>query len=146
MTQVSTNCKNYMAKSRRRATCFPDYKYGNVQGIRVWKITGSGSTQTQTIHTSFVPIEGSVRVCKSMYLNMEAFVEPCVLTVRLDIWGPNNYYKGMDQEVAPYAIYGDNLGVLKGQYLSTVGLYTLWVAPDGDRTKEWWFDINVDNC
>ena len=141
MASVSTSCKNFMARDRRRANCFPDYVYGTVLGIRVWRISGSN----QFLHTNFVAPGGTARFCKSMYFNIETLVEPCVQSVAYEMWGPNVQRSHSEVE-APFSLYGDDGKVLKGKQLSTAGGYDVWMAPDHDWNKAQYFQIILDNC
>jgi hypothetical protein len=142
---TSTSCKNWMAKSKRRATCFPDFTYGNVIGIRLWKISGT----SQTAMTGIVSPGGTVSFCKSLSINIEAIVEPCVKNAHFEMSGPSSYFHDHDESIAPFSIFGDDGTVLRSRSLAAVGTYSLWVAPDYDVFKDQkkkTFNVVVNNC
>jgi hypothetical protein len=145
MKQVGASCKNWMDKSKRRATCFPDVTYGNVLGIKLWKISGT----SQSGLSGIVNATGTVSFCKSVPINIEAITEPCVKSVHFDMTGPNSYDFEKVEEKPPYSIYGDDGTVLKGRLLSAVGTYNLWISPDYDIYKDQkkkYFKVVVNNC
>jgi hypothetical protein len=134
-----------MAKSKRRATCFPDFTYGNIIGIKLWRISGT----SQSALSNIVAAGGTVSFCKSVSINIEVVTEPCVQSTKFEMWGPNNYERFHEEVEAPFALYGDDGTVLKPKTLSSVGKYDLWISPDYNLygyDKEKYFSVVVNNC
>ena len=143
--QVTTSCKNFLEKWKRRADCYSEFEYGQIEGVRVWKI-GTGSTPSQTIHTSMVLPGGSVTICKSMYVNFESLNEPCVKFAKLRMTGPNNYVRDHDENVSPFSLFEDDGAVLQGKYMPSIGTFKLQITPDSDSAKTKTFTVVVQSC
>lgn len=138
---VSTSCKNFLEKSKRTANCYPDYQYGQIQGLRVWKITSSG----QTVFNPFVAPGGTVTICNSMRTNFESLNEPCVDDARLVMVGPN-YKDDHTERISPYTLFGDDGVNFQSETLPNVGTYTLTITPDADPSKNKVFKVVVNKC
>ena len=145
MTQVSDSCRNFLAKSKRRAACFVDNLAGNILGIRLWKVSGT----IQTLLSEAVGDGNVVSFCKSVPINIEAFTEPCVKDVLFEMYGPNSYFRSHKEMARPFAIFEDDGVTLKPKLLSNVGVYMLLISADFDlngRSKTKMFQVVVNNC
>lgn len=141
MSQVTANCKSFLDRNKRRATCYPDFVYGNIEGIRVWRVSGT----KQYLVTSMVNPGETTSFCSSLFVNIEVLLEPCIEHVHFEMPGPNGYNRSHNEEEAPMALFGDDGTILKGRYLKN-GTYTLTVTPDHDNSKDKVFTIVVNNC
>lgn len=139
---ASTKCKNFLAKSGRRAQCYADFEYGQIEGIKVWKITATKSTEIK----SFLAPGGSVTVCKGDPVNFESLNEPCVESVKFRLTGPADYLRNHNDSISPYFLFGDDGVVSRGVSLDTAGKYTLTLSPEADKSMEKQFIILVKNC
>lgn len=140
---VSPSCKNFLEKGKRRAECYANFEYGQIDGIRVWTVSSSG----QIIFNSFVAPGGTATICKSMKMNIESMNEPCVDDVNFRLTGPNNYLRDHDEWNAPYTLFGDDGTKFNGAFLSNTGTYNLALTPDYDPTKKKEFKVVVvNNC
>lgn len=140
--QVSPSCKNFLARSKRRVECYADYEFGQIEGVRVWKITNTA----QTVVHSFVAPGGSATICKSLYVNFESLNQPCVASAKLRLKGPNNYLRDHYESVPPFSLFEDTGTILKGAYLKDVGTYELSISPENNTTRKKDFTIIVKNC
>lgn len=138
---VSLSCKNFLEKSKRLGDCYDDDEYGQVTGIRVWKVSSSG----QTIVHSFVAPGTSATICKSLGdVGMESLNAPCVPWVKFRMTGTNNYVRDHDEGTPPFSLFGDDGFKQKGASLNA-GVYTLSISPENDPARKKDFTINVSN-
>jgi hypothetical protein len=71
--QLTSTCRNFLDKSKRVTTCLDDVIYGEIEGVRLWKVSLLWSTVLQ----ERMPATG-YSFCKSTTFNMESINNACV--------------------------------------------------------------------
>jgi hypothetical protein len=138
---VSSTCKTFLQKSKRKGECYDDVRYGEVVGAKLWTITSSGQTSQD------IPASG-LSFCRSKYINIQAIGNTCVEVFGFDLFGPNGYkIEWRYEKHPPYAIFGDD-GVSKfnGEQLPSTGTYYLTLKPDNFTDKQKKYTFTVNNC
>ena len=138
---ISSTCRKFLDKAKRVTTCLDDVIYGEVEGVRLWKVSFFWSSVLQ----ERMPSTG-YSFCKSTSFNLESINNDCVENALMELKGPNNYLYTNYQTNAPYTLFND-LGItMLGQKVTTPGLYTLTITPDGFEYKKKTFTFTVNNC
>jgi hypothetical protein len=141
---TSNSCRKYLDKSKRVITCFDDVIYGEIEGVRLWKLSLL-SFLWPTVLQERMPSSG-YSFCKSTTFNLESINNDCVENALMELKGPNNYVYTNYQTYAPYTLFND-LGItMLGQKMSTAGEYTLSITPDGFEYKKKVFTFTLKNC
>lgn len=138
---VSSSCKSYIHKDKRKAECYDDVRYGEVLGAKLWTISGNNQWSQD------IPSSG-LSFCKSNYINIEAIGNDCVDVFGFDLFGPNGYkIEWRYEKHIPYAIFGDNeAGKFNAERLPSAGMYYLTLKPDNFTTKQKKYTFTVNNC
>jgi hypothetical protein len=139
--EISPSCRRFLDKTKRDTTCFDDVIYGEIEGVRLWKISFFLSWVLQ----ERMPASG-YSFCKSTSFNLESINNDCVENALMVLKGPNNYEYTNYQTYAPYTLFND-LGItMLGQRMTTAGVYTLTITPDGFEYKKKTFTFTLRNC
>lgn len=138
---VSSACKSYIHKDKRKSECYDDIRYGEVVGAKLWTVTNT-SQWSQNLPSS------GLSFCKSKYINIEAIGNDCVDVFGFDLLGPNGFkIEWRYEKHLPYAIFGDNMaGKFNGERLPFAGTYYLTLKPDNFTTKQKKYTFSVNNC
>ena len=140
--QVSPSCRNYLDKSKRTTECFDDVVYGEIEGVRLWRVSFLWSSVLQ----ERMPSSG-YSFCKSTLFTFESINNDCVDNVSMVLEGPNNYRYTNTRSYAPFTLFNDLLGLtMIGQRMYYAGDYTLSVTPDGFENKKKVFKFTLRNC
>ena len=140
--QVSPSCRNYLDKSKRTTECFDDVVYGEIEGVRLWRVSFLWSSVLQ----ERMPSSG-YSFCKSTLFTFESINNDCVDNVSMVLEGPNNYRYTNTRSYAPFTLFNDLLGLtMIGQRMYYAGNYTLSVTPDGFENKKRTFSFTLKNC
>jgi hypothetical protein len=138
---ISSTCRKFLDKSKRSTTCLDDIIYGEIEGVRLWKVSLLWSTVLQ----DRMPSSG-YSFCRGTSFNLESINNDCVENALMVLKGPNNYEYTNLQTNAPYTLFND-LGItMLGQKVPTAGEYTLSITPDGLDYKKKTFTFTVKNC
>jgi hypothetical protein len=140
---VSSSCKAYLNPSLRSSECYDDVIYGEIENIRLWNMSAS----TQTLITD--NMQNGQPICKNLNFNIEAKVNPCVDLVLFRTISPTGVVirENTDYDV-PYSAFGKTTAgttMMKAK-MSSVGIHTLIIAPDGIESKKRILQFNVTNC
>ena len=141
LLQISSSCRKFLDKTKRVTTCFDDVIYGEIEGVRLWKVSYFWSTVLQERMAST-----GYSFCKSTSFNLESINNDCVESAYMELTGPNNYRYTNYQTNAPYTLFNDLGFTMLGQRLSTVGEYTLSITPDGFDYKKKTFKFTLKSC
>ena len=141
LLELSSTCRKFLDKTKRVATCFDDVIYGEIEGVRLWKVSFFWSSVLQ----ERMPSTG-YSFCKSTSFNLESINNDCVENALMELKGPNNYVYTNYQTFAPYTLFND-LGItMLGKKMTTPGEYTLSITPDGFADKKKSFTFTIKNC
>jgi hypothetical protein len=139
--KISPTCQKFLDRSKRVTTCFDDVIYGEIEGVRLWKVSLLWSTVLQ----ERMPSSG-YSFCRSTTFNLESINNDCVENAHMELRGPNNYVYTNYQTNAPYTLFND-LGItMLGKRMSMAGEYTLSITPDGFDYKKKIFKFTLRNC
>ena len=143
LLQVSPSCRNYLDKSKRTTECFDDVMYGEIEGVRLWKVYQYFFWSS--VMEERMPSSG-YSFCKSLYFNLESINNDCVNNAYMVLDGPNNYQFINNQTYKPYTLFND-LGItMLGEKMTAAGEYTLSITPDGFEHKKKVFKFTLKNC
>jgi hypothetical protein len=138
---ISSTCRKFLDKSKRITTCLDDIIYGEIEGVRLWKVSYMWSTVLQ----ESMPVTG-YSFCRGMSFNLESINNDCVESALMVLKGPNNYEHTNFETDTTFTLFKD-LGVtMMGQKVPTAGEYTLSIIPDGLDYKKKTFTFTVNNC
>lgn len=141
LLEISSTCRKFLDKAKRVTTCFDDVIYGEIEGVRLWKVSFFWSSVLQ----ERMPSTG-YSFCKSTSFNLESINNDCVENALMELKGPNNYVYTNYQTFAPYTLFND-LGItMLGKKMTTPGEYTLSITPDGFADKKKSFTFTIKNC
>ena len=168
----SSSCKRFIAKSKRKAECYDDIVYGEVNSFTFWNMKGT-ATSSKRYSSSYSTYQNRIKikenvtadgfnVCDNIPLNIEANINECVKVVRFKLqgWGKNTNstsddddteillmkYGRIDEE-RPMFLFNVsvNAATYGGRYL-VPGSYTMTVTPDQFRYKQKTLQFNVIHC
>ena len=139
---TTASCKLFLRKDRRISKCYPQYEYGQIEGMRVWNWT---SVEERVPNNPVIP-GGIATVCQNQKVAFESLNEPCVKNGTLTLTGPNGYNKTKLERALPLTLFGDDGVRFDVERLDSTGTYTLKITPDGiiDKTKK--FTVKVVKC
>lgn len=157
---LSSPCKRFLTRSRRKSLCLDDVVYGEITGFTF--ITSS--IQLKVLFLSTPPIitafqqnaKSGYSFCSSVPFNIEIGVNPCVNIVNMTLTGPNNLIYSRTDNSHPMTLFENttttsDTGLLQStfpdgiQYLNP-GSYTLRAQPDNFLYKEKILDFRVMAC
>jgi hypothetical protein len=138
---VSPTCRKFLDKSKRVSTCFDDVIYGEVQSVRLWKVSLFWPTVLQDSMPS-----SAYSFCRSTTFNFEAINNDCVDHALMELTGPNNYVYTSYRTYAPYKLFNDLGFTMTGQRMAAAGEYSLSITPDGFEYKKKTFTFTLKNC
>ena len=138
---ISSTCRKFLDKSKRVTTCLDDVIYGEIEGVRLWQVSFFRSTVLQ----ESMPSSG-YSFCKSTSFNLESINNDCVDNALMVLKGPNNYEYINHETSDDYTLFQDFGITMMGQKMTTPGVYTLSITPDGFEYKEKTFTFTVKNC
>ena len=139
---VTVSCKSFLQFDGRRADCYADYEYGQIEGLRVWKRNSTG----QYIYRNFIEPDRHSHICNGVKYSFESLNQPCVDTATLRLTGPSNYTHEKVETSAPYTLFGNMGSALNSRAFNQTGIYNLTITPDHDVTKTKKFSFKVWNC
>ena len=140
--QLSPTCRKFVDRTKRVTTCLDDVIYGEIEGVRLWKVSFFGWS---SVLQERMPSTG-YSFCKSTSFNLESINNDCVENALMVLNGPNNFEYTNYQTNAPYTLFNDLGFTMLGKKLTTAGEYTLSITPDGFDNKKKTFTFTLKNC
>lgn len=141
LLQVSPSCRKFLDKSKRVTTCLNDVIYGEIEGVRLYRVSLLWSTVLQ----ESMPSSG-YSFCRSTTFNFQSINNDCVENVLMELKGPNNYVYTNYQTYSPHYLFNGIGFAMMGQRMSAAGEYTLSLTPDGFDYKKKIFKFTLRNC
>jgi hypothetical protein len=137
--KVSAPCQ-LLLSAPRMIECWDDIIYGVVEHFNIWNADTDVMIKKDA--------RDGFSVCASIRINVEARTNPCVVSAKTVLTGPNGYYANNTDVKVPYSVFG-NTGAkvynFNGNFLAP-GNYTITAIPDGDSTKTKQMTFTVANC
>jgi hypothetical protein len=138
-SQVSTSCR-LLLSAPRMIDCWNDIIYGVVEHFNIWNADTDKMIKKDA--------RDGFSVCASIRINVEARTNPCVVSVKTQMTGPDGYFANNTDAKVPYSIFGNTGAKVYNFYgnLLAPGNYTIAATPDSDSTKTSQMTFNVANC
>jgi hypothetical protein len=130
LNAVSDTCKLFLDRSRRKAECFDDIIYGEVESFDLWTRNRMDKKVKVTKN-----VKEGFTICTLDQINIEAIVNPCVKYINSVLTGPTGFTHSRNESTIPYTVFGDasNIPILRNlQYIET---YTFTAIPDNFAYK-----------
>ena len=139
MNMFSEPCKRYLTKSKRKAECYDDVIYGEIESFTFRNMKLGTVLRTN--------VQNGYSVCSNIPLNVEAVANPCVVSVNFTMTGPSNFnHKNIDNSL-PMMLFNTTAqqSTFGGRSLLP-GSYRITAIPDNFAYKQKTLDFKVVTC